>query len=179
MSRIQSRLHRWIGPIALLFCVWLSIARPANVKAASASDLNLKTDSVGPRAIESLTKDHVARDYNLAWRGLIDAFNSGSTEPLGGYFVGNARTSIDSAISDQRNIGVHSHYSDPKHTAEAVFYSPEGDVLELHDTVNLHFQLLEGQKVIHDEQLTRRYVVLMTPEADRWVIRQLQEVPEF
>jgi hypothetical protein len=62
---------------------------------------------------------------------------------------------------------------------EAVFYAPEGDVMELHDTAEYQLQLLDGSKVIHDENVVMHYVVLMTPAADRWVVRQLQAVQRF
>jgi hypothetical protein len=62
---------------------------------------------------------------------------------------------------------------------EAVFYAPEGDVMELHDTAEYQLQLLDGSKVIHDENEVMHYVVLMTPAADRWVVRQLQAVQRF
>ena len=56
---------------------------------------------------------------------------------------------------------------------------PEGDVMELHDTAQYQLQIVDGDKTIHDERVVVRYVVLMTPGADRWVIRQLQAVPQF
>ena len=40
-------------------------------------------------------------------------------------------------------------------------------------------QIRDGDKIIHDEHVVVHYVVLMTPGADRWVIRQLQAVPQF
>jgi len=60
-----------------------------------------------------------------------------------------------------------------------VFYAPEGDVMELHDTAEYQLQIRDGDTPIHDEHVTVRYVVLMTPGADRWVVRQLQAVPQF
>ena len=52
-------------------------------------------------------------------------------------------------------------------------------MIELHDTADYRLQILDGSKTIHDEHVVVHYVVLMTPGADRWVIRQLQSVPEF
>jgi hypothetical protein len=51
--------------------------------------------------------------------------------------------------------------------------------MELHDTAEYQLQLLDGSKVIHDENVVMHYVVLMTPAADRWVVRQLQAVQGF
>jgi hypothetical protein len=51
--------------------------------------------------------------------------------------------------------------------------------MELHDTAQYDLQLVADGKNIQDEHVVLRYVVLMTPAADRWVIRQLQAVPQF
>jgi hypothetical protein len=67
---------------------------------------------------------------------------------------------------------------DQNHRLEAVFYAPEGDVMELHDTAEYELRISDGGKIIHDEHVVMHYVVLMTPGADRWVIRQLQAVPQ-
>jgi hypothetical protein len=52
-------------------------------------------------------------------------------------------------------------------------------VLELHDTVQYQLQVSDAGRLLHDDHVTMHYVVLMTPGADRWVIRQLQAVPQF
>jgi hypothetical protein len=51
--------------------------------------------------------------------------------------------------------------------------------MELHDTAEYDTQIFDGDKSIHTEHAVVHYVVLMTPAADRWVIRQLQAVPQF
>jgi hypothetical protein len=51
--------------------------------------------------------------------------------------------------------------------------------MELHDTAELDLRLTADGRVIHEEHVVLHYVVLMTPAADRWVIRQLQAVPQF
>ena len=84
----------------------------------------------------------------------------------------------DTVLSQQQS-GIAQRYGNQNHRVEAVFYSPEGDVLELHDTVQYQLQVSDGGKVIHDDPVTLHYVVLLTPGADRWVIRQLQAVPQF
>jgi hypothetical protein len=52
-------------------------------------------------------------------------------------------------------------------------------MIELHDTADYDLQILDGGKAIHNEHVVVHYVILMTPGADRWVIRQLQSVPGF
>ena len=60
-----------------------------------------------------------------------------------------------------------------------MFYSPEGSALQLHDTVTLQRELLDGNKVVATERLTAHYLVVMTPAADHWQVRVLQSVPDF
>ena len=95
------------------------------------------------------------------------------------YFVGAAREQLAEAVADQQKTGLHSRYLDQRHKVDVVFYAPEGDVVELHDTVECQFQVFDGEKSIHNERAVLRYVVLMTPSADRWVVRQLQAVSQF
>jgi hypothetical protein len=60
-----------------------------------------------------------------------------------------------------------------------VFYAPEGDLIELQDNADFQRQVLDGRNTIQEEHVVARYIVLMTPSADRWVVRQLQAVPHF
>ena len=51
--------------------------------------------------------------------------------------------------------------------------------MELHDTAEYQLQIRDGGRVIDDEHVVVHYIVLMTPAADRWVVRQFQAVPQF
>jgi len=104
---------------------------------------------------------------------------SNSSAPVNGLFVGTANAWLTSAVTNQRNSGLSSRYLNQNHKVDAVFYAPEGDMIELHDTANYDLQIFDGGKSIHDEHVVVHYVVLMTPGADRWVVRQLQAVPQF
>ena len=104
---------------------------------------------------------------------------SNSVGPLNALFVGTASKWLHQALASQQRIGLTSRYLNQNHKVDAIFYSPAGDVVELHDTADYDLQVLDGDKTIHNEHVTVRYVVLMTPGADRWVIRQLQSVPQF
>jgi hypothetical protein len=132
-----------------------------------------------PRSVEDLTQRSITRDYGQAWENLDRALNSNSAGLLSDYFVGPAKTGLASAITSQEKAGIRSHYLNQSHKLEAVFYSPEGDVMELHDTAQYNLQLVADGKTIQDERVVLRYVVLMTPAADRWVIRQMQAVSQF
>ena len=139
----------------------------------------LNTSKAAPRSVESLTEHAILRDYKFAWVNLDQALESNSTAPLSGLLAGTASEWLNDAVASQRRNGLSSRYLNQSHKLDAVFYAPEGDVIELHDTADYDLQILDGRKTIHSEHVAVHYVVLMTPGADRWVIRQLQAVPEF
>jgi 2-keto-3-deoxy-L-rhamnonate aldolase RhmA len=107
---------------------------------------------------------------------MIDRRHSGRLAAL---IAGTASVWLDDVVTSQQRNGISSRYLNQTHQLEVVFYAPEGDMIELHDTAVYDLQIFDGSKAIHDERVVVHYVVLMTPAADRWVIRQLQAVPEF
>ena len=147
--------------------------------ADSTPQVVLSTSKAAPRSVESLTERAILRDYRFAWVNLEQALESNSTAPLNGLLAGTAGAWLNEEVASQRRTGLTSRYLNQNHKVEAVFYAPEGDMIELHDTADYQLQILDGSKTIHDEHVVMHYVVLMTPGADRWVIRQLQSVPEF
>jgi hypothetical protein len=147
--------------------------------ADSSPQVQFSAKDAGPRIVEDLTQKALIRDYALGWRNLADAFDSASATPLDGNFVDTARSDLGEAIAGEARSGLRSRYSEQHHDVQVVFYAPEGDGIELHDTMQCQLQIVDGAKVIHEEQLKMHYVVLMTPAADRWVIRQFQAVPQF
>jgi hypothetical protein len=147
--------------------------------ADSTPQVVLDTSKAAPRSVESLTERAIVRDYKFAWVNLDLAMESNSTAFTTGLFAGAAGAWLNSSVASQRRSGLSSRYLNQAHKVEAVFYAPEGDVIELHDTADYDLEVLDGSKTIHNEHATVHYVVLMTPGADRWVIRQLQSVAEF
>jgi hypothetical protein len=141
--------------------------------------VQLYLKKAGPRAVESLTERGILRDYRVAWTSMAQALEFNTLDPLEGPFTGEAKQQLMQTVSQQQHSGLTQRYADQHHRLEAVFYAPEGDVMELHDTAEYQRQVSDGGKVIHDEHVVMHYVVLMTPAADRWVIRQLQAVPQF
>ena len=119
------------------------------------------------------------RDYKFAWANLGAALQSNSTGSLNGLFAGTANEWLKQAVSTQQHSRMFSRYLNQRHRVDAVFYAPAGDIIELHDTAEYDLEIHDGDKVIHNERAVVRYVVLMTPGADRWVIRQLQAVSQF
>ncbi len=141
--------------------------------------VQLDVKNAGPRVVESLTERGILRDYRFAWTSMAQALESNTVDPLAGAFSGEAMQWLRQTVASQQKSGLSRRYLDQSHQLEVVFYAPEGDVMELHDTAQYELQIRDGDTTIHDEHVVVRYVVLMTPGADRWVVRQLQAVPQF
>jgi hypothetical protein len=160
--------------------VLLSVSFSCALFAADNSlHVTLDASKSNPRVVEPLTQRAIIRDYKFAWGNIDSALASNSNAPLNGLFAGSASDSLKGIVDGQRQSGVTSRYLNQSHKLDAVFYSPAGDVIELHDTAEYDFEIHDGDKAIHNEHAIVHYVVLMTPAADRWVIRQLQAVPQF
>ena len=161
---------------AVLFAL---VASSGLFAADDSPQVTLNTTNASPRSVEALTQRAIVRDYKFAWANLDSALESNSASPLNGLFAGAANAWLKDAVNSQRSIGTTSRYLNQRHKLDAVFYAPEGDVIELHDTAEYDLEIHDADKTIHNEHAIVRYVVLMTPGADRWVIRQLQAVPQF
>lgn len=157
----------------ILVCAIASFAADDSVQ------VQLASDSAAPRAVEPLTERSILRDYRFAWSSLAQALQFNTVDPLAGAFSGEAADWLRRTVASQQDSHLTRRYADQSHQLEAVFYAPEGDVMELHDTAQYELQILDGDKTVHQERVTVHYVVLMTPGADRWVVRQLQAVPQF
>jgi hypothetical protein len=173
--------RRHSGRLAALIAIALIalLAPRDSFSADSAPQAVLNISKAAPRSVESLTERAILRDYKFAWASLDQALESNSAAPLSGLFAGTASEWLDDVVTSQQRNGISSRYLNQTHQLEVVFYAPEGDMIELHDTAAYDLQIFDGSKAIHDEHIVVHYVVLMTPAADRWVIRQLQAVPEF
>ena len=159
-----------LGPGASSRKAWAADALP---------QVQLNADSIAPRPIEELTGRNITRDYAYAWQTLAQALDQNRPELLEGYFTGFAKNTFKQAVADQQKSGVRVRYIDHGHKVNAVFYSPNGDAMQLRDTAQLEIQVLDGSKVVRQEQVALRYLVIMTPAADRWVVRLMQAVPNF
>jgi hypothetical protein len=140
-------------------------------------EVKLSVESATPRTVESRTEQSLVRDYTAAWKSLAEASEKSSPELLNAYFAGGAKTTFARELTDQQKTGTHVRYLNQIHNLKAVFYAPEGDVMQLQDSAEYQMQVVSGDKVIHDEHVVVQYIVLMTPGADRWMVRQLQAVP--
>jgi hypothetical protein len=136
----------------------------------------LNADNNAGRPVEELTKKSVARDYAKAWHTLAQALEENRADLIGNDFVGVADEKFSAAVTAQAKAGLRTRYVDHGHKIDVLFYSPEGLSIQLRDTAQLERQVLDGDKVIHSEQVTRLYISLMTPTEVRWKVRLLQEV---
>ncbi len=156
---------------ALATCVYL-LALP------SKPAVQLNAAHIGPRQIEEATGRAIVRDYAAAWEDLVVALDENRADLIDGNFVGLARDKFLQAIAEQKQSGLRTRYVDHGHKLEALFYSPEGASMELRDTATLEVQVLDGDRVLYSAPITAHYIVLMTPAADRWQVRLLQETPQ-
>lgn len=140
--------------------------------------VSLNADNLGPRSIEELTSKVITRDYAFAWQTMAEALEQNRPDLLDGYFTGTAKQDLTQRIADQKKTDVRVRYLDHGHKLDAIFYSPAGDAMQLRDHANLEVNVMDGQKVIHSEQVNLQYIVLMTPGADRWLVRDLEVAPE-
>lgn len=177
---MRTHLLQIAGQVALaVFIVMLILAGASGVTADdSLPKVLLNADNLGPRSIEDRTAEVVPRDYAFAWRTMAQALEQNRAELLDGYFAGLAKDNLSHLIADQKQSNVRVRYLDHGHKLEALFYSPAGDAMQLRDHASLGIDVMDGDKVIHSEQVNLQYIVLMTPGADRWLVRDLEIVPE-
>lgn len=147
---------------------WLRVLR-----ADSLPQVQLNADSIAPRPIEDLTGRNVTRDYAFAWRDLAAALDKNDAGILDAYFTGFAKDNFTQRIADQKKTGLRARYVDHGHQVKAFFYAPDGGEMQLLDKAKVEIQILDGDKVIHSENASQDYLVLMTPGADRWFVRSL------
>ena len=176
---MQTRIRKKIELAALLLALIAGGFWHHALAADSSPEVTFNVSKASPRQIEPLTQSAILRDYKFAWASLGVALQSNSLASLNGLFVGEAASHLAAEVKSQQQNDLTSRYVNQRHKLEAVFYSPEGDIAELHDTAEYDFEILAGGKSIHTEHAVVHYIVLMTPGADRWVVRHLQAVPQF
>lgn len=145
--------------------------------AQSAPQVHLDADGLKPRSIEELTGTSIVRNYAAAWREMAGALESSQASAISDGFVGVAKNRLLQRIAEQTQTGVHVRIVDHGHQLKAVFYSTDGTAMQLVDRAQLEIQTFDGNKLLDTENSTHQYMVLMTPGADRWYVRDLEEVP--
>jgi hypothetical protein len=138
--------------------------------------VHLDAAGLAPRPIEELTGTTIARHYARAWRDLVGALESDRAEGLGEEFVGSAKDRLMRRIGEQKQASMHVRIVDRGHHLKAVFYSTDGTAMQLLDQAQLEIQTFDGNKLLDTQNAPHEYIVLMTPGADRWYVRDLEEV---
>ena len=170
----------FIAALTLAALAILAIAFAAHsVFAASAPSIVINTEHATPREIEETTQKALARDYATAWQTMTEALDQNRADLLSANFIGTAGDKLTATIQEQTKAGLHQHITDQGHTVDAVFYSPEGSAIELHDIAHLQIDVMDGSKVIHTENATVHYVALLTAAENSWKVRVLEGVPGF
>lgn len=165
--------------LAVAFAVLVCAAVVLRLGASASDDLprvDLNADNIGPRQIEDLTNKSIPRDYALAWQSIEQALNENRAGVLDAYLTGFAKDELSQRVKAQIKSGLHTRYQDRGHKLTAIFYAPAGDAMELRDHAQLDMQVLDGGKVIYQEPVDLDFIAVMTPGADRWLLRQLQAV---
>ena len=157
----------------VLASVIVSTAAPANNP-----KVELDAKAAQPRQIEDTTELAIVRDYSVAWKALTTAMSENRSEALDAGFVGVARDNFAKAIEGQKKAGLRRRYTDRGHKLKAIFYSPEGSAMQLRDSAQYDLEILDGDAVIHREQISEPYLVLMTVAEGSWKVRSLQALPK-
>jgi len=152
--------------------VFFAASRYSAAQSSPAVEFNAANSA--PRSVEDLTSQSVPRDYAFAWQNMEQALEENRPGLLDAYFTGFAKTSLQQSIKQQAQTGLHVRYTDHGHKLNVLFYSPNGDLMQIEDDAQLEMQVLDGSKVIQSQPLHVRYMVLMTPGADRWMVRDLE-----
>ena len=145
-------------------------------QSSPAPQVHLDADGLAPRPIEELTGTTIVRHYAQAWRNMEEALDASRADGLNEEFTGFARDRLMQRIADQQRTGIHVRIVDHGHNLKAIFYSTDGTAMQLLDRAQLEIQTFDGNKLLDTQSVPREYMVLMTPGADRWYVRDLEEI---
>ena len=160
---------------ALLVLLLLIVVFPLRA-ASPTSAVKLSVAGVGPRQLEPTLEESIARDYAKAWQTLSAALEARDPALLDQYWAGVAHDKFERLVEDEKR-GIEVRYRDQSHQLQAMFYPADGAALVLCDTAQLEVQVFSSGKLIHSESFSEKYMVLMTPAQDRWLVRVLDSVP--
>lgn len=132
----------------------------------------------GPRQLQEQTAKAAIQDYIDSWQSMSKALDQNRPDLLDRDFIGSARDKLAATIKNQSAAGIHTLYRDQSHDVRVLFYSPEGLSIELADTVQYDVQLFNHDKVIGNEAVHARYIVVLTPTEVRWRVRIFQSQNE-
>ena len=175
------RALRLLALASLVVCAApLRLAQAADVSQQQQSPirLTLSTQNVGPRDMEDLTARSIERSYSTAWAELSDALDQNKPSLLDAHFTGFARDGFAQRIADQKKLGLHTRFVDRGHKATAVLYPADGLSIQLRDEAHFELQVYDGDKLLSAQDVTRHYIVVLTPAETSWKVRILQAVTD-
>jgi hypothetical protein len=167
---------------ALTFALVVGLALPLISKVLAASEtvqVRLDASQIQPRPLEQLTGQSITKTYSNAWKNLETALAENRTDLIDESFVGYAHDKLLSQVNQQQKAGLSTRYVDHGHQVSATFYSPEGSAVQLQDTAQLEIQLLDGGKVVSSQNVTHKYIAVVTVVEDSWKVRVLDAVQSF
>ena len=165
--------------IALILSGFLPLLSKAFADAPDLVQVKLDASQIQPRPLEQLTGQAIAKTYSNAWKNMETALADNRPDLIDESFVGYAHDKLAAQVKAQQARGLSTRYIDHGHQVDATFYSPEGSAVQLQDTARLEIQLLDGGKVIASQNVTRKYIAIVTVVEDSWKVRVLDSVPAF
>lgn len=181
MKRASEIAVRWLI-FAITFALVVGLALPMVSRVLAASEtvqVRIDASQIQPRPLEQLTGESVTKTYSNAWKNLETALAENRPDLIEESFVGYAHDKLLSQVKEQQKAGLSTRYVDHGHQVSATFYSPEGSAVQLQDTAQFEIQLLDGGKVVSSQNVTRKYVAIVTVVEDSWKVRVLDAVEAF
>jgi hypothetical protein len=167
---------------AITFAMVDGLVLPLISKVLAANEtvqVRLDASQIQPRPLEQLTGQSITKTYSNAWKNLETALAENRPDLIDESFVGYAHDRLLSQIQEQEKNGLTTRYVDRGHQVSATFYSPEGSAVQLQDTAQLEIQLLDAGKVVSSQNVTRKYIAIVTVVEDVWKVRVLDAVQAF
>jgi len=181
MKRISEIALRLLV-FAITFAVVVGLTLPIISKVLAAGEtvqVRLDASQIQPRSLEQLTGQSITKTYSNAWKNLEAGLAENRPDLIAESFVGYAHDKLLSQVKEQQKAGLTTRYVDHGHQVSATFYSPEGSSVQLQDTAQLEIQLLDGSRIVSSQNVTRKYIAVVTVVEDSWKVRVLDAVQEF
>jgi len=170
----------WIGLAMSLVLPSIAGATGPAITESSFAEPSVKIEPPqlgGSRALEKSTETEAIHDYLHAWESLHVALSGNQAAALDPDFVGTARDKLAETIAEQAKLGMRTEYQVLSHDLHFTFYSPEGQSIQLIDTVEYEQQVFAGEKSLAKQTVKTQYLVVLTPAEIRWRVRIFQAQP--
>jgi len=157
--------------------VFTALAATSLVGSAQAVVHVVPPNLQGPRQLPDQTAKAAIRDYLESWKSMSSALEQNRADLLDPAFTGVARDKLTGTIQEQAALGIRTGYHDRSHDIQIVFYSPEGLSIQLIDNVQYDVRIIEKQVSKTIQNVSSRFIIVMTPSEVRWRVRVFQADP--